>query len=268
MTIKVAMNGACGKMGQAILRCLYQTRETEISGGIDRKDHPYYDRDLGDVLGVGSLGIKVTDNLDSIDPATKVIVDFSAPEVIIKLLDKAIERKLSLVIGTTGFSSEQEETIIQTAKKIPILLAPNMSVGVNVLFELVKKATKMLALDYDVEIIEAHHHFKKDAPSGTALHLLKGVKEEREKLGLNTIPVFARQGQIGERKKEEVGVFAIRAGDIVGEHNVMFAGGGERIELVHKAHNRENFALGAVRAVKYIIDKQAGLYTMKNVLGL
>jgi 4-hydroxy-tetrahydrodipicolinate reductase len=178
-----------------------------------------------------------------------------------------IKKDKPLVIGTTGFSPAELAQIRKAATRIPCVLSPNMSVGVNVMFKIVTEAARLLGQDYDMEIIEAHHRFKKDAPSGTALHLAEILAQATQQR-LEDVATYSRKGQVGERKKSEIGIQAIRAGDIVGEHTVVFGGMGERLEIAHRAHNRDNFARGAIIAAKWVVHQPPGLYEMAHVLGL
>lgn len=266
--IKIAVSGACGRMGQAILKMIYEDRETSICGGIDRKDHPLWGRDIGDALGIGQCGYSIVEHPSLLKETPNAIIDFSNPDFTMEIIRFGSDKKIPMVIGTTGFTKEQETHIADIARDIAILKSPNMSVGVNVFFKLIEEASLLLGLDYDVEIIEAHHRLKKDAPSGTAKYILNIIQLAREKLGAKSIPVYGREGQVGERRKEEISVLSVRAGDIVGDHTVIFGGSSERVELTHKAHTRENFAKGAVRAAKFLARQKPGLYSMKDALGL
>lgn len=266
--IQIAMHGAGGRMGQSILRCIFKDPDTQISGAVDRSNHPYIGKDIGEPLGVEPIKVNYTSSLDSIDSKTQVMIDFSSPGQIETLLNYAKHQKFHLVIGTTGFNKDQEQWIRNASQEIAIVWAPNMSIGVNVLFELAKKTTQLLGEGYDIEIVESHHHHKKDAPSGTAMQLLKEIQNEKNRSGVATTAIYGREGQVGERKRDEIGVFALRGGDIVGDHTVYFVGDGERIELTHRAHTRDTFAWGAVKAAKFLANKESGLYTMKHVLGL
>jgi 4-hydroxy-tetrahydrodipicolinate reductase len=195
-----------------------------------------------------------------------VIIDFTAPEVSLKSLELAVEKSMGIVIGTTGFSPSQMERVRRMAPETRCVMAPNMSVGVNVLFKIVDEVVRILGNDFDVEILEAHHRFKKDAPSGTALKLGEIVAQALNR-DLDMDGVFGRRGLIGERKTSEIGMAVLRAGDIVGDHTVMFGGMGERLEITHRAHSRENFARGAVKAALWVVEQPKGLYDMQDVLG-
>jgi 4-hydroxy-tetrahydrodipicolinate reductase len=218
-------------------------------------------------LGIESLKVQIGFEPKDWIEKSDVIIDFSSPEASLRLLRAAKDHKRPVVIGTTGFHSEHENEIQKLAKGLPCVRAPNMSVGVNLLFKLVEEAAKVLGEAYDVEVIEAHHRLKKDAPRGTA----RGIVEILAKaLGRNIEKdvVSGRQGIIGERKSHEIGVFAVRAGDIIGDHTILFAGQGERLELIHRAHSREPFAQGALRAARFVMRAKPGFYTMQDVLGI
>ncbi|BAT71859.1 dihydrodipicolinate reductase [Thermosulfidibacter takaii ABI70S6] len=257
--IKVVVTGAAGRMGRTILSVCFQDKEVEVVGALEAPGHQ----------AVGTLveGVQVTDNVQEALEGADVVIDFTVPQATLKLLDVCEEHKVAMVVGTTGFTREQEQRLKEASSIIPIVFSPNMSVGVNLLFKLVYEVAKILGEDFDVEIVEVHHRFKKDAPSGTALKLAEMAAKALGR-DLEQDMVAGRRGIVGERKDNEIGVFAVRAGDVVGEHTVIFGGLGERIELVHKAHSRETFARGAVRAAKWVKDKPAGLYSMWDVLGI
>jgi 4-hydroxy-tetrahydrodipicolinate reductase len=224
-------------------------------------------RDLGEVLGQGALKVKVTSEAAEAFGASDGIIDFTFPEVTLEVARYAAGHGKFMVIGTTGFSDTQKQTLAGYAERVPMVLSPNMSIGVNVLFRVVKMVAGLLDESYDVEIVEAHHRMKKDAPSGTALALARSAAEGRG-VDLGEKACYERHGMIGARPTGQIGIQTVRAGDIVGEHTVMFAGNGERIEIVHKAHTRENFARGAVRAAAWVAGRKPGLYGMTDVLGI
>ena len=260
------MAGAAGKMGAMIIRLIKADKSLELVGALEDASSPAIGKDIGEVIGVGALGVKTTADLDSIIEKADVIIDFSVIAATLKTLDTAVQNKKAMVIGTTGFNDAQKKLIAEAAKKIPVVFTPNFSIGVNLLFKLVKEATKVLKdKDFDIEIVEAHHRFKKDAPSGTALKLAQIAAEEKG-LDLKKHIVTGRDGAVGERSKDTIGVFAMRGGDIVGEHTVFYTTLGERIELTHKAHSRENFAKGSLVAAKFAAKTKAGLYDMQDVL--
>ncbi len=266
MMTNIAIVGAAGKMGQTIIKCLKDFPEARLVAAIERKGCYACGKDSGAIAGIGANGVFITDDISQVREERPVFIDFSSPQASIQLLSIAVKNNFHLVIGTTGFNKEEQNAIKDAASRIPIVWSANMSFGINLLLGLVEKAAKALP-DYDIEIIEMHHSHKKDAPSGTALRLAeaaaRGRGEEFEKLA-----VFGRKGITGERKKGEIAVHALRGGDVVGDHTVIFAGEGERIELTHKASNRECFARGAIKAALWLNDKKQGLYTMKDVLGI
>lgn len=258
MAVQVIVMGAAGRMGSTISTLVQQDKEMELVAAVEKKDF---------LSRIDSKSYLVTSSLE--EAASKyrdaVIIDFTYPEVTIKNVEIALQYNNKMVIGTTGLSDEQMTFIKKSAEKIPILWAPNMSVGINVLFELLPKFVEMLGELYDVEISEIHHKFKKDAPSGTAVKLAQILVEAKgfSKENLR----YCREGLIGERPKEEIGVQTLRGGDVVGDHTIFFFGPGERIEITHRAHSRETFAQGALRAAKWINDKKpVKLYSMKDVL--
>jgi 4-hydroxy-tetrahydrodipicolinate reductase len=265
--IKLTVCGAAGRMGSRIIALLKDYPEIKLVGAVESKDNPRLGNDAGVVAGIGQLGIKIVDDIEKVIDNTDIAVNFTNPEATIEHLKIVKEYKKSIVIGTTGFDNNQISLIQETSKEIPIVLSPNMSIGVNLLFKILKDVAKVLGDDYDVEIIEVHHRMKKDAPSGTAIKMAKVISEA---LGRNfdEVAVYARKGIIGERTKKEIGIQTVRAGDIVGEHTVIFGGLGERIEIVHKASSRDTFAMGALKAVLWLYGKPAGLYDMGDVLGI
>ncbi len=264
--IKVIVLGAAGKMGSNILKLVDDDSELELIGAVERADCPFIGEDASRFG--GTRGVKITGSLAEIADKDTVIIDFTHIDATRENIKIASEKSSPMVIGTTGWSMEEVKNIEELAKKsFPCLLSPNMSLGVNVLFKLVYEAAKLLTDEYNVEIIEIHHRMKKDAPSGTAVKLGQVVAEAFD-WNYDEVAVYERKGIIGERKKKEIGIQTLRAGDVVGEHTVIFGGMGERIELTHKAHSRENFARGAIRAAKWIYNKPNGFYNMKDVLGI
>lgn len=262
--IKTVINGCTGRMGTVNVRVFSEDSEVKIVGGVVEPGNQYLGRDVGEVAGIGTLGIKITDNLEECIGEADVVVDFSVPRATDKLVDVALKYRKKLVIGTTGLDKNTTDKILEASKEIAIVQSPNFSIGVNLMLELVKAATQILGEEFDVEVVEIHHNKKKDSPSGTALKLVETIREIRKDYNL----LYGREGILGERPKKEIGIFAVRGGDVVGEHNVMFLGYGERLEIVHKATSRETFSRGALRAVKFVYTKDKGLFSMKDVLGL
>jgi len=265
--IRVAVSGACGRMGKELVRAVVESEGVRLVSAFERSGHPRLGEDAGEVAGVGKLGVEIIDSAEQALSQAQVLVEFTYPQPTIEHLEICASKGTRAVVGTTGFSPEQKQKIEELSKKIPILWAPNMSVGVNLLFSLVERACQILGEDYDLEIIEAHHRLKKDAPSGTALRLGEILARARG-WDFEKVACYHRQGMVGERPKEQIGIQSLRAGDIVGEHTVIFSTIGERIELTHKASSRQTFARGAVRAVKWLWNKPAGLYSMQDCLGI
>ncbi len=265
--IKVSIMGVSGRMGRAIYRLLDGEDNIEIVGATEIDIHPEIGKDVGLVVGSGEIGVSINSDIQSTSTEADVIVDFTTPNSTLSNAKFASSNGIAMVIGTTGFDEDQKKDLEALASSFPCVFSPNMSIGVNVMFEATKKLAEILGDDYDLEIIEAHHKHKVDAPSGTALRLGEAAAEGLGR-DFNSVARFERHGVIGERKEKEIGMQTIRAGDIVGEHTIMFCGAGERIELTHRAMSRDNFAKGVVRAVKWIPGKSSGIYTMKEVLGL
>jgi len=257
--VKVIVCGACGRMGRRIIDILSQDEDTELVGAIEAKTH----KALGTQV---TPEVKVTDNLGKIIDRAEVVIDFTSPQASLENLEVASRFKKPMVIGATGHTEQEKKLVIEKTKTIPLLMAPNMSLGVNLLFKLVDRVARVLK-GYDVEIIEAHHNRKKDAPSGTAARLAENIAQALN-LNLKEAGVYGRKGMVGPRKPQEIGMHAVRAGDIVGEHTIIFAGMGERLELTHRAHSRDCFARGAVEAAKWIIRQPLGFYDMQDFLGL
>ncbi len=265
--VRAIVAGAGGRMGGRIITMISQTEGIELSAAFERPDSPAVGKDAGVVAGVGELGVNIEDALDKVLDKGDVIIDFTFHEASVQHAKKAAEKGRAMVIGTTGFTNQEYEALDECSKSFSLVLAPNMSVGVNLLYKLLETAASVLGDDYDVEIVEAHHRMKKDAPSGTALQLGRVVAKALGR-DFDEVAVFERHGLIGERSRKEIGIQTIRAGDIVGEHTVLFGGIGERIEITHKASSRDTFAKGAVRAALWVVGKPAGRYSMQDVLGL
>jgi 4-hydroxy-tetrahydrodipicolinate reductase len=265
--IRAAVAGACGRMGTAIIQALDASEGIELTGAIERPDHPCF---LGGKDPMGTVcgkGIPVVFDHASLPSGLDVFIDFTTPEGTLKNVAYSAEHLIPAVVGTTGLTGEQVKTLTTLAHRVPVVFAPNMSIGVNLLFKLAATAAAVLGEAYDAEILETHHRMKKDAPSGTAIRLAESVAQARGR-DLAETAVYERHGMIGQRAESEIGIQTLRAGDIVGEHTLLLAGPGERIELTHRAHSRENFALGAVRAAMWVIGKDPGLYSMAEVLGI
>ena len=264
--MKLVMNGALGRMGQRILTLAAKDPDFEITGSVDY-DNDSIGRDIGEIIGIGALGVAVTNDLSQTLADADVVIDFTWPDVILKTAEICGRSSVPLVMGTTGLQKEQLGEFRGSVASIPCVLAPNMSVGVNLLFKLAGEAAAILGDDYDVEITEAHHRFKKDAPSGTANRLAEIIADALDR-NLGEQARYGRHGLTGERTQKEIGIHALRIGDVVGEHTVSFGTIGERVELVHKAQSRDAFAKGALRAARFVCNARPGLYDMQDVLGL
>jgi 4-hydroxy-tetrahydrodipicolinate reductase len=262
----IAITGAAGRMGKALLEAVNQTDGIQVSVALERPGSSIVGVDAGELAGIGKLGVTVVDDIAAAD-AFDVLIDFTRPEVTLANLAVCRQRGSAMVIGTTGFSDEQKAELAAGAKDIPIVFAPNMSVGVNLCLKLLEMAAKVLGDTVDIEVIEAHHRHKVDAPSGTALRMGEVVADALGR-DLKDCAVYGREGVTGERERKTIGFETIRAGDIVGDHTVLFAGDGERVEITHKASSRMTFAGGAVRAAQWLEGREAGLYDMQDVLGL
>jgi 4-hydroxy-tetrahydrodipicolinate reductase len=265
--MKVIVAGAAGRMGRRIGFMVGQHPSLTCAGAFEAAGSDFIGRDAGELAGIGANGVLIAEGLESVIDAGDVIIDFTFHQATLAFARLAARHHKAMVIGTTGLSADELAELAELAKNFPCVQAPNMSVCVNVLFKLVQKTAAILGPDYDIEIVEAHHNKKKDAPSGTALKLgelaAEGVGSRLEEVG-----VFERSGIIGERKPGEIGIQTIRAADIVGEHTVYFAGPGERIELSHRAQTRDHFARGATVAAAWLEGKANGIYSMFDVLGL
>jgi 4-hydroxy-tetrahydrodipicolinate reductase len=263
---RAVVAGAAGRMGQRIIRLIHEEQGIHVCGAIEKHGHPMAGKDVGELAGIGQIGVPLSPALEPLLDNCDVVIDFTFPEVTLKTIEAASAAGKSVVTGTTGFSDEQMDLIRTISQRVPNLVAPNMSVGINLLLRLLPEVAKALGDEYDVEIVEAHHHFKKDAPSGTANKLAEVIARALDR-DPRTDYVHGRCGMVGNRKPKEIGIHAVRGGDIVGDHIVMFCGKGERIELTHRATNRDTFASGAVRAAKWIAGKKPGLYSMLDVMG-
>ncbi len=264
----MAIIGAAGRMGQALVRCAPRFKELQLVAAVDRSDCPLLGRDSGTVAGTAETGVPMTADLAAAVRAAGVLVDFSFHAVVPATAQAAAAAGKALVLGTTGLTPAEEGTVRAAAQTIPIVWAPNMSLGVNLLFLLVKQAAAVLGLDYDVEIVETHHRFKKDAPSGTALRLAERVAEGRGQSFEDVACCYGRHGMSGERPKGQIAIHALRMGDVVGDHTVSFGVEGERVELTHKASSRDALAMGALRAAQWVAGRKPGLYDMGDILGL
>lgn len=265
--VKVLVIGAAGRMGKTILSCLNDTSGVEIGGGTEAIGSPTIGKDIGEVAGIGAKRLVISDHLEKVFLSCDVAIDFSSPESTMESIRLAAKLGKSIVVGTTGFSSAQKEEIRALCKKVRCVMAPNMSIGVNVLFKVVHDMARILGDAYDVEIVEAHHKFKKDAPSGTAVRISEVVADALGR-DLDEVGVYGRKGMSEGRPPKEIGIHTLRAGDIVGDHRVLFGGIGETLEISHRAQSRETFARGSIRAAQWVVNQPPGLYDMQDVLGL
>ncbi|HOK56971.1 MAG TPA: 4-hydroxy-tetrahydrodipicolinate reductase [bacterium] len=255
--INLIVCGACGRMGSLIIELALKDKDFFVKGGIETKSHPMIGYEIKE-------GIKVFDSLDEIVEKDDIVIDFTVPSATMSFIKTVKEKRGKIVIGTTGFKSEEIAKIKEISEYIPVFLSPNMSLGVNLFFEVIKYATKLFK-NYEIEIEEIHHHFKKDAPSGTAKKIAEIICNERN-LKIEKILKYGRSGETGERQFDEIGIHSLRIGDIVGEHTVFFGGTGEIIEISHRCYNREAFASGALKVSKYLNKKDKGLYGMENFI--
>ncbi|WP_188859116.1 4-hydroxy-tetrahydrodipicolinate reductase [Marinobacterium nitratireducens] len=265
--IRVAVTGAAGRMGKTNIEALQLAEGVELSAAIVEPGSSLIGADAGELAGVGRLGVALVADLTSVLDDFDVLIDFTTPQATMENVALCAQHGKKIVIGTTGLTESQKSELKLRGRQIPIMFAPNMSVGVNVCFKVLDLIARTLGDDYDIEVIEAHHRHKVDSPSGTALRLGEVVADALGR-DLKECAVYGREGQIGPRTRKEIGFETIRAGDVVGDHTVLFATEGERIELTHKASSRMTFAKGAVRAARWLGEQEPGLYDMQDVLGL
>ncbi len=260
--IRLAVTGAAGRMGRRLVALAHADDALTVAVATERAGHPQLGQDAGSIAGVGPLGVALSETLES--PAD-VLIDFTTPAATAGWLDLCQQQGVAMVIGTTGLDAEAERAIELAAENLPIVKAPNMSVGVNVLFRAVADLAKALGDDYDIEIVETHHRFKADAPSGTALGLDKSICDATG-MDMDADLIHGREGQTGQRPPRKIGMHAVRLGDTVGEHTVYFGALGETVRIGHSAHTRDTFAAGALRAAKWLAGREPGLYSMQDVL--
>ena len=265
--LRIAITGAAGRMGKTLIEACQQADGCSVNAAIERPGSSLIGADAGELAGVGLLDVKLVDDIASVVDDFDTLIDFTSIETTLNNLQICKANGKHIIIGTTGFSEEQKEIIKNAAEETAVVFAPNMSVGVNLCLKLLQTAASILSEDYDIEIVEAHHRHKVDAPSGTAIRMGEVIADTLNR-DLSECAVYGREGQTGARKPETIGFETVRAGDIVGEHTVMFATDGERVEITHKASSRMTFAKGAVRAARWLQDKDKGLYDMQDVLGL
>lgn len=265
---RIAVMGAAGRMGKILIEAVQQTNGAAgLTAAIDRPDSTLVGADAGELAGLGRIGVPLSGDLAKVVDEFDVLIDFTHPTVTLKNLEVCRKAGKAMVIGTTGFSAEEKALISEAAREIPIVFAANYSVGVNLCLKLLDTAARVLGDDVDIEILEAHHRHKVDAPSGTALRMGEVVANALGR-DLEKVAVYGREGQTGARARETIGFATVRAGDVVGDHTVLFAADGERVEITHKASSRMTFARGAVRAALWLDGQGSGLYDMQDVLGL
>ncbi|WP_037008391.1 4-hydroxy-tetrahydrodipicolinate reductase [Pseudomonas sp. RL] len=265
--MRIAVMGAAGRMGKNLIEAVRQAEGAELAAAIDRPDSSLIGADAGELVGLGRLGVTLSGDLAAAVDSFDVLIDFTHPSVTLKNLEICRQAGKAMVIGTTGFSVEERQRLAEAGKQIPIVFAANFSVGVNLCLKLLDTAARVLGDDVDIEIIEAHHRHKVDAPSGTALRMGEVVAEALGR-DLRKVAVYGREGQTGARARETIGFATVRAGDVVGDHTVLFAADGERVEITHKASSRMTFAKGAVRSALWLQGRAPALYDMQDVLGL
>lgn len=264
--LNIAIAGSSGRMGRALVEAVLQAEDLRLHAALDISGSSYLKKDVGELCG-SPCRVLISDDVAGALKGTDVFIDFTRPEGTLKHLELCRSRGVKMVVGTTGFTPQQKQKLSGAAKDIAIVFAPNMSAGVNVVFKLLETVAKTLTQGYDIEIIEAHHRHKIDAPSGTALRMGEVIASTHG-WNLAQSAVYGRQGVTGERSPSTIGFASVRGGDIVGDHTVLFAGSGERIEITHKATSRATFAMGALRAARFLKDKKNGLFDMLDVLGL
>jgi len=266
MAIRVAITGCCGRMGRRIASLAERDEDFRITAAVEAKRHPDVGKNLYDVIGIEGEGPEIITNLADVAGEVDVIIDFTTPTATVSNLGIARSAKVPIVVGTTGITDEEQKVVKSVSGSVPVLISSNMSLGINVLLRVIGDVANALGENYDIEIIEAHHNKKKDAPSGTAKSLAEAIAEAKGKR-LQDIALYGREGNVGARKKGELGIHAIRGGDIVGDHTVIYAGANERIEITHRAHSRDVLAQGALYAAKFLMDRSPGLYSMQDVIG-
>lgn len=265
--MRIAVTGAAGRMGKNLIEAVHQADGLTLGAAVARPESTLFGADAGELAGVGKLGVALSGNLEGVLDQFDVLIDFTHPSVTLKNLQICRRAGKAMVIGTTGFSAAEKQLLSEAGEDISIVFAANFSVGVNLCLKLLDTAARVLGDDVDIEVLEAHHRHKVDAPSGTALRMGEVVANALGR-DLDKVAVYGREGQTGARARETIGFATVRAGDVVGDHTVLFAADGERVEITHKASSRMTFAKGAVRAASWLSGRSAGLYDMQDVLGL
>ena len=265
-TRQIAIAGSSGRMGRALLEAVFQAPDMRLHAALERHDSPFLGKDAGELVG-SPCGVQITDRVEEALRGSHVLIDFTRPEGTVAHVEMCRRLRVGMVIGTTGLTAVQKGLITEAARDVPIMMAPNMSAGVTLMLNLLHKAAQVLHEGYDIEIIEAHHRHKVDAPSGTALRMGEVIAEALGR-DLAQVAVYGREGLTGERNANTIGFSTVRGGDIVGDHTALFAGIGERLEITHKASSRATFAMGALRAARFLASMSSGLFDMRDVLGL
>ena len=263
--IRVAITGVCGRMGRCLTRGIAQHRNMQLVGAVQYPSHPQIGSDAGVVAGISEIGVPITGKLEDVLHRSDVVIEFSKPEATLDHLQHVVDADKAMVLGTTGFTADELATLQALASQIRCVMAPNMSLGVNVMLQALELIAKTLGNDYNIEVIEAHHNHKADSPSGTALRVAETLTTALEQ-DLDEAGVYGRHGIVGARPKKQIGIHAVRGGDIAGDHTVLFATEGEQLSVIHRAHSPEAFAKGAIRAAEWIIDAPKGLYDVSEVL--
>ena len=263
--IRAVITGVCGRMGRCITRGIAQQPDMRLVGAVQYPSHPQIGNDAGVVAGIGEIGVAITGQLDDVLHRSDVVIEFSKPEATLDHLQQVVDTDKAMVLGTTGFTADELATLKVHASRIRCVMAPNMSLGVNVMLQALELIAKALGNDYNIEVVEAHHNHKADSPSGTALRVAETLTTALEQ-NLDEVGVHGRHGIMGARPKKQIGIHAVRGGDIAGDHTVLFATEGEQLSIVHRAHSPEAFAKGAIRAAKWIIDAPKGLHDVSEVL--
>ena len=263
--IRVVITGVCGRMGQCLTRAIAQQTDMKLVGAIQYPSHPHIGSDAGVVAGIGNIGVPITSEFDDVLQNADVVIEFSKPQATLEYLQQVVNTDKAIVIGTTGFNADELATIKNLASQARCVMAPNMSLGVNVMIQALELIAKALGDDYNIEVIEAHHHHKADSPSGTAFRLVETLTTALGR-DLDEVGIYGRHGIVGARPKKQIGIHAVRGGDIAGDHTVLFATEGEQLSVVHRAHSPEAFAKGAIRAARWVINAPKGLSDVSEVL--
>lgn len=265
--MRIAISGAAGKMGGRLVHLAHESGDFQVMGGIERSGHPAIGRDVGEVVGLGLLGVPLVEDLSKLVGQIELLFEFTTPDASLEHLRVMAEHQKPMVMGTTGFAKAQLDEVSRLAQRMPLFMAPNMSLGINVMYKLIADAARLLGEGFDIEIMEAHHRYKVDAPSGTAVRMADVLAQALGR-DIEEAAVYGRKGIVGQRKDDEIGILSVRAGDMAGDHTVMFGGIGERLEIIHRSQSRDSFGRGALRAARWIVQQGPGLYDMQDLLGL